>query len=69
MLHRLAGGRRDGLLSPFGALFEEREAAQRAAACQLHELPGSARQSGPHPRSRLPERLPDNVVAFAPRGN
>lgn len=67
MLHRLADGRGDGLLPSFSALLEEREAARHAAAGKLRELPGSDRQAGPNPHGRLPDRLPDNVVAFAPR--
>jgi len=67
MLHRLAGERGDGLLPAFSALFDAREAARRGGAATLRALPGSARQAGPNPRGRLPDRLPDNVVAFAPR--
>lgn len=67
MLHRLADGRGDGLLPGFSSAFEEREALLSAAGGKLRELPGSPRQAGPDPRNRLPDRLPDNVVAFRPR--
>ena len=67
MLHRLADGRGDGLLPSFSALFEQREAARHAAAGKLCELPGAGRQAGPGPQRRAPDRLPDNVLAFAPR--
>ena len=65
-LDRLAGGRSNGLLPTVRTHFEEREAAAAfAAACA--SSPSAPTSRAPNPRGRSRDRLPENMVAFAPR--